>query len=219
MSLTPTPITEDLHNYLLDNFSAEDDFLKNLRKKAVDNLMPEITISPVQGHFIQFLLKSINAKNVLEIGTLGAYSAIIMARALPDDGKVLTIESEYKHAVFAQKQIDKAGLAHKIEIQNSNAKQFLAEYRPDRDFDFVFADADKDAYVKYLDITTPWIRKGGIFAADNAFAFGYVTSSAPERNPQDVKSITSFNQYFKSKEEYFVTLLSVGDGMIMGYKK
>ncbi|MFP4370584.1 MAG: O-methyltransferase [Candidatus Kapaibacterium sp.] len=219
MSFKPTPVSEELFEYLLKNFSAEDDFLTQLRKDAKASGMPEITISPVQGAFMQFMLKMLGAGYVLEIGTLGGYSAIIMARAMNDSGHLITVELNPVHAEFAKEKIKEAGLDHIIEVVNKSGLDFVNSYKPDKPLDFVFVDADKPSYYTYLQQLTPYIRQGGIFAADNAFAFGFLLDAAPERNPDDVKSIISFNTKFREDERYFTHLLSVGDGLILGLKK
>ncbi len=218
MSLKPTPVNDELFEYLKNNFSSEDLFLQNLLVEAKENEIPNISISPEQGLFMQFIIKTINAKNVLEVGTLAGYSAITMARAMPQNSKLLTIETEYKHAIFAERKIQEAGLSHIISIQNSDAIEFLKVYQDDEPLDFIFVDADKPNYAKYLDILTPKLRIGGIFAADNAFAFGFVTASKPEKRTTDVKSITGFNNYFRNHEQYSVCMVPVGDGLIMGVK-
>lgn len=218
MSQKPTPVDDRLFEYLKSNFSSEDDFLKQLVIEARNEGIPDISISQEQGLFMQFMLRTINAVNILELGTLAGYSAITMARVLPVGAKILTIENEYNHALFAARKINEAGLDDVIEVQNSDALEFLKIYKPEKPFDFIFVDADKPNYARYLDILTPFLRVGGIFAADNAFAFGFVASSKPERNPEDVKSITGFNNYFRNHEQYSVCMVPVGDGIIMGVK-
>jgi predicted O-methyltransferase YrrM len=216
MTMRATGLRDDLFDYLVENFSGEDEFLKNLLIEAKDFGIPQISISAEQVKFIQFILKAINARNVLEIGTLAGYSAIAIARALPDDGKITTIELEQKHFEFASKKIQEAGLSHKITIINENALTFLEHYSPDEKLDFVFLDADKNNYYKYVKILDKYVKNGGIISADNAFAFGFVTQSAPERNPDDIKSIKSFNEYMKNN--YFTTIAPVGDGLLLSLK-
>ncbi|MFA5512616.1 MAG: O-methyltransferase [Candidatus Kapaibacterium sp.] len=218
MSQKPTPVDEHLFEYLRNNFSSEDEFLRNLLVEAKNEDIPNISISPEQGLFLQFMLKAINAVNVLELGTLAGYSAITMARMLPEDGSLITIDNEFKHAVFAERKVRESGLENIVHVQNSDALEFLKVYKPEKPFDFIFVDADKPNYVRYLELLTPMLRTGGIFAADNAFAFGFVASSKPERNPEDVKSITGFNKYFRNHKQYSVCMVPVGDGMIMGVK-
>lgn len=216
MTMRATGLRDDLFDYLVENFSGEDEFLKNLLNEAKDFGIPQISISAEQVKFIQFILKAINARNVLEIGTLAGYSAIAMARALPDDGNLITIELEEKHFNFASKKIQEAGLSNKIKIVNDKALNFLQNYSPQEKLDFVFLDADKNNYFKYVKILDKFVRKGGIISADNAFAFGFVTQSAPERNPTDVKSIKSFNEFMKNN--YFTTIAPVGDGLLLALK-
>lgn len=218
MSVRATGIREDLYDYLLDNFSGEDDFLKKLKEETAVLNFPQISISPEQVKFLQFIIKSIKAKNLLEIGTLGGYSAIAMARAIPEDGKLLTIELEPKHAEYASNKIESAGLSHKIKVVCQDGLKFLRTYKPQEQLDFIFLDADKNHYYKYVNMLEPYLKVGGIIAADNAFAFGFVVQSAPERNPEDVKSIKSFNNYMNNHPNFFTTLAPVGDGMLMSLK-
>ncbi|MGE5480142.1 MAG: O-methyltransferase [Chloroflexota bacterium] len=219
MSYSITPVQGALAEYVLENFSCEDALLKELTARSLEAKMPQINISPEQGLFLQFYLKSINAKRVVEIGTLGGYSAIIMARALPEDGKLTTVEMEPRHADFAREMVELAGLGDRIDVVTQDGRQFVENYSGgENSLDFVFVDADKPSYAKYLDKLTPAIRKGGAFAADNAFAFGFVADSAPERDPREIKSIKSFNAYFKSRKEFFTSIVGVGDGIIIGLK-
>jgi predicted O-methyltransferase YrrM len=150
MSSRPTLVTEEIFDYLLHNFSAEDEFLAKLKVDASLEKIPEICISAEQGRFLEFYLKSINAKYVLEIGSLAGYSAITMARALPEGGKVIALEIFKKNADFIRNKVKEAGLEDKIEVINEDAAKFLKNYKPDFEFDFVFIDADKKNYSNYI---------------------------------------------------------------------
>lgn len=218
MSSRPTEITQDIYNYLVENFSAEDEFLLNLKKEATEAGIPEICISPEQGNFLQFYLKSINAKNVLEIGSLAGYSAIVMARALPEDGKLIAVELNPKNAEFIEKQVEKAGLSHIIEVVNQDAQKFVKEFKPDYELDFVFIDADKRAYHKYFEHTAPLLRKGGVICADNALAFGMIAQNDPESEPKNVNALKRYNKMVRENKDFFSTLVTMGDGMAMSVK-
>lgn len=218
MSSSPTQVTEEIYQYLRKNFSSEDDFLRQLKQEAKEAGIPEICISEEQGKFLQFFLKSINAKYVLEIGSLAGYSAITMARALPEDGKLIAVEIFDKNARFIEKMAEKAGLADKIEVINADAKDFLADWKPEFELDFVFVDADKKGYKTYFELTTPHIRKGGVFAADNALGFGHIAEPNPKSEPGNVKAIQEMNQILKNSPLYDSCLVTVGDGMAMGIK-
>lgn len=219
MSAYPTIISQDIFDYLLKNFSSEDDFLRNLKQDAIAEKIPEICISAEQGKFLQFFLKSINAKYVLEIGSLFGYSAITMARALPEDGKLIALEVSEKHANFIRQAVKKAGLEHKIQVECADALSFLQTYKPEFNFDFVFIDADKKNYSNYLDLTYPMLRKGGIVAGDNALGFGKIADENPKNEPGNVKAIQAFNQKMKEHNNLFTCLVTMGDGMCMGIKE
>ena len=218
MSSSPTQVTEEIYQYLCENFSSEDDFLRQLKQEAKEAGIPEICISEEQGKFLQVFLKSINAKYILEIGSLAGYSAITMARALPEGGKLVAVEINEKNARFIESMAEKAGLADKIEVVHSDARDFLAGWKPDYELDFVFVDADKKGYKTYFELTTPLIRKGGIFAADNALGFGHIAEPNPKSEPGNVKAIQELNQLLKNSPQYESCLVTVGDGMAMGIK-
>ena len=110
-----TPISDETFEYMVDLFPVEDDLLRSLRAEAIAAEIPEIQISPEQGAFMQVLLRGMGARRVIEVGALAGYSSIIMARALPEDGRVTTIERDPLRAEFAREQARKAGLADKIE--------------------------------------------------------------------------------------------------------
>lgn len=218
MSVRPTKIDAELAEYLRENFSAEDDFLSELCEEAAAFGMPEIQISSDQGKFLQFLMKAIRAESCLEIGSLGGYSAIMLARALPPGGKLTAVEINPEYADFIRKKVDQANLSNKIEVVAQDGRKYLKELSDSNTFDFVFVDADKRSYLKYLDLCAPRMRKGGILAFDNALAYGYVTKAKPERDPEEVKSIKKFNKIFVDREDFFVALATVGDGVIAGVK-
>lgn len=219
MSAQPTQITPEIFSYLQKNFSSEDEFLKQLKKEAAEENIPEICISEEQGKFLQVFLKAINAKYILEIGSLAGYSAITMARALPEDGKLIALEIFDKNAKFIERKVKEAGLESKVEVVNADAKKFLKDWKPDFELDFVFVDADKKAYSRYLEMTTPLIRSGGIFAADNALGFGHIAEENPKSEPGNVQAIQQFNQNFINNENYDTCMVTVGDGIAMGIKK
>ncbi len=218
MSLKSTALREDLFEYLLENFSGENSILSQIKQEAINSGIPQISISPEQLKFIQFLIKSINAKTILEIGTLYGYSAIGMAMAIPDDGKVISIELEPERVELARRNINKAGFTSKIEVIEGRAIDLLPKIISNLTLDFVFLDADKNNYYKYVKMLDEKLRVGGMIAADNAFAFGYITSTAPERSPEDIKSIRLFNQFMNSWDKYFTTISPVGDGLLISLK-
>lgn len=218
MSQMPTIITPAIHKYLNERFSCEDEFLHKLRDDAEKAGIPPIHINQEQGRFLQFFLKSINAKYVLEVGSLAGYSAIVMARALPKDGKLICLEINPRNAEFVKVKAEDAGLDGVIEVISADAQKFLREYKPDFNLDFAFIDADKGGYIKYMNYLVPLLRQGGVICADNALAFGKIITDDSEEERKHVHAIRRFNDEFYQREDLFTTLVTMGDGMAMGYK-
>lgn len=210
-----TPLNDRLVNYMATLFPAEDSVLEQLKKEAMEAGLPEIQISPEQGAFISVLLKGIGARKVIEVGTLGGYSAIIMARALPDDGSVVTLEVDPFHAEFARRQIRNAGLEEKITVYTGPGidllERTLSESGP---YDFAFIDADKESYVRYVDLLYPLMRRGGMIAGDNALAGGEVINT--QTDSEHVKGIQAFNRHMAEHPGIDAAIVPVGDGMCIG---
>ena len=218
MSTYPTPLTKELYGYLLDFTIDSDDLLELITKDAVEKGFPAIYISSEQAAFLLFLIKLLDAKLVVEIGTLFGYSAISMAKALPDGGRLISVEKDPKAASLAAANALKTGLHCKIDVVNMDGSEYLRGFKPDKPIDLVFLDADKQHYSEYLSLAAPLIRRGGVIAADNAFAFGEIVSANPTHSPETIKAIHEFNIKLKSDSRFYTCLLPVGDGLIMGVK-
>lgn len=156
-------------HYLVETFAAEDDALLAARADMKREGLPDISVSASEGKLLHLLARMIGAKRVLEIGTLGGYSTIWLARALPADGKVVTLELDAHHADVARRNLERAGQAAKVEVRVGPALESLAkmETKGEAPFDLVFIDAEKDGYVGYLAAAEPLLRTGGLLLADN----------------------------------------------------
>ncbi|MCL2040257.1 MAG: O-methyltransferase [Bacteroidetes bacterium] len=213
-----TNLTPELFNYIENNFNAENDFLRTLVNNCYSEAgIPQINITGYQANFLQFIIKLIDAKNILEIGTLAGYSAISMALSGNNIKKIITIEKNTKHYNYAKQKVNEANLTDIIELVNADAKQFLKNYNKDL-FDLVFVDADKPNYNNYLELVTPLLRHRGVCVFDNAFAFGFLLDSAPEKNEDSVKSILRFHKKLLARKDYFTTIVPIGDGMLLSVK-
>src|SRR6185369_16730003 len=159
--------------YITALFSAEDEILASLREEADRTGLPPIAISADEGRLLQVLLTAIGARRVLEVGTLGGYSAICMARALPPDGRLTTIEIEPAHAEFAKRYIARAGQGDRVEVRLGRALDVLPALDGER-FDAIFLDADKEPLPTYFDWGLRLVRPGGLIIADNALWGGRV---------------------------------------------
>lgn len=212
-----TQVTEEVYQYIKENFSGEDKFLETLRSEAIAAGIPEICISPEQCKFLQVFIKSSRVKKIVEVGTLAGYSSIVMARALPEDGKIFTIEIDPLRAEFAQEQIRKAGLENKVEVLVGSGVDILERRLQNEKFDFAFIDADKFSYVKYMQLILPLMNQGGVIAGDNSLAWGLVQNKNTDN--KEVQAIQEFNAAMINNPALECCIVPVGDGMCMGYVK
>jgi caffeoyl-CoA O-methyltransferase len=142
--------------------------------------MPEIQLGPAEGRLLELLLRLSNARKVVEIGTLAGYSALWMARALPADGHLWTIESDPKHAGVAAEVVAEAGVGHRVTIIRDDAVDVLPKLRDSGPFCAVFLDADKAKYDVYGRWATANLRPGGLLIGDNAYLFGRLLEESEE---------------------------------------
>ncbi len=149
-----------------------DEVLSENRKQG----LPSIDVSPAQGKLLNLLARMSDAKKILEIGTLGGYSTIWLARAVPTDGKVVTLEREPHHASVAQGNIERAGLAERVDLRVGPALDSLAALEAERagPFDFIFIDADKPNNSNYLSWAMKLARPGTVIICDNVIREGTV---------------------------------------------
>ncbi|MCU0425385.1 MAG: O-methyltransferase [Candidatus Kapabacteria bacterium] len=209
------PLTEALHSYICETFPAEDEFLCRLKTEADEAGLPPIHIAPEQIAFLQVLMRSVGARRVLEIGTLAGYSAIAIARALPNDGRLLTLERNPLHAEFALRKIREAALEHVIEVRTGSAKELLGEIR-EEPFDAVFIDADKAGYGTYLQKALPLLRLGGLVIGDNTLAWGNIADATTE--DKTVQALRRFNTAMSAHPQLQSCLVPIAEGMTIGVK-
>jgi caffeoyl-CoA O-methyltransferase len=156
--------------YIDQSFASEDRSLRDAQRRAERAQLPPISISASEGRLLRVLAHAAHAKRILEVGTLGGYSAIWLARALPKGGRLVTLELWPDHADVARENIKHAGLASRVEIRVGHALPLMKKMIADREplFDLVFIDADKDEYPGYLRLAYKLTRQGGLILADNA---------------------------------------------------
>jgi predicted O-methyltransferase YrrM len=193
--------------YISATFSDSDDALDAALKATVDAGMPEIQIAPNQGRFLQLLAQMAGARTILEIGTLAGYSTIWLARAVPEDGRVVTLELEQKHAEVAGANIARAGLGSRVEVRVGPAldslRGLVAGNHPP--FDFVFIDADKVSYPSYLEWSLRLSKPGTVIVADNIVRDGAVADA----NSTDaaVIAVRRYNEMLASDPRLTATVL------------
>jgi predicted O-methyltransferase YrrM len=169
-------------HYIDELFAPEDEALLEAVAEAARAGLPPIQVSPNQGKLLYLFAKLIGAQRILEIGTLAGYSAIWLARALPQDGRLITLEADNRCADVAAGSIQRAGLTGKVEIIRGDARETLAAVieKTDRPFDLVFLDADKVAYPFYYDLFMRRVRSGSLILADNVVRAGTVLAPRPD---------------------------------------
>lgn len=202
-------------NYLLSKLHPGDESLIAAVHASDEAGLPAIQVSPMQGKFLYILAKVHNARRILEIGTLGGYSTIWMARALPDDGRLITMEINAKHAEVAKSNVERAGVSHKVEILVGNALELLPELekRNDAPFDLAFIDADKVSIPTYFESALRMSRPGSLILVDNVVRDGAVI----EENSEDtsVQGVRALNEMIAASSRVTATVLqTVG---IKGY--
>ena len=169
----------EMDNYICGKLLPEDSALGNALEANAAGGLPPYDVSPAQGKLLNILVRMHGAKRVLEIGTLGGYSTIWMARALPADGKLVSLEYVSRHAEVARNNIEKAGLLDKVEIRVGEAAKTLADLQSEGQapFDFIFIDADKQNNPLYLDWSLRLARKGTVIVCDNVVRDGDVVDA------------------------------------------
>ncbi|MEI9943866.1 MAG: O-methyltransferase [Chitinophagaceae bacterium] len=211
-------------NYISDLFEGDDKDLIAAEKLIEEKNIPQISISPNQGKFLQLMAKLCNAKKILEIGTLGGYSTIWMARALPAGGKLITLELDPVHAAVAQENIDRAGLKNVVDIRIGKAIDILPKLKEENagPFDMIFIDADKPPYTEYFEWALKLSKPGTLIIADNVIREGKILSKiSPDEMVEGVKR---FNAALAANKAVDATIIqTVGtkehDGMALAVVK
>ena len=180
--LEDNPLWTQVDEYLADALIPADPALDAARAANAAAELPPIDVSPLQGKFLHLLTQLRGATRILEIGTLGGYSTIWLARALPPHGKLITLEYEPRHAEVAAENIARAGLASKVEIRVGAAADSLAALHAESvaPFDLIFIDADKPNNSVYLDWALKLARQGTLIVTDNVIRDGEVANPASD---------------------------------------
>lgn len=213
----PSELDHDaLDRYVQRLYATEDDQLRNVRARADELDMPRIQLPPATARALQVLVRAVGARRVLEVGTLAGYSAIWIARALPADGKLITVEINPEHASVARRSVEEAGLGERVDVRIGDAAEVLARLGPDGSFDVVFLDADKERYTTYMEEAARLLRSRGLLLADNAFWAGRVLDPG-----SDVLAgaLDRFNDLLSSDCRFDATILPVGDGLMVAVRR
>ena len=175
-------LLEEIDGYIGGLFNPSDEVLQAALRDSRRGGLPEINVSPNQGRLLQLLVEITGARRILEIGTLGGYSAIHLARGLPEDGELISLELDEHHAGVARNNIERAGLSEVVEVRVGDAHRLLAGLIENGEgpFDLVFIDADKEGYPDYLEATLRLVRPGSLLLGDNTIRGGTVLDPQEE---------------------------------------
>jgi caffeoyl-CoA O-methyltransferase len=180
--------------------------------------MPAIQVSPTDGRILEVLLRMVGARKVVELGTLAGYSAQWIARALPDDGHLWTVEASAKHAEVSRAVLERAGLAKKVTVLEGTGQALLPKLASEGPFDAVFVDADKEGYPYYAEWAAENLRSGGIVIGDNTYLFARLVGVEPE-NPGQASSMEAMRRFHETVNRLFTSVtLPTPDGLTVGVK-
>ncbi|MEH6807852.1 MAG: O-methyltransferase [Hyphomonas oceanitis] len=213
-------IFETVDAYIDGLFASEDMILETIRDRARAAGLPEIEVSAGQGKFLYLMGKLTGAARMLEVGTLGGYSTVWMARALPEGGHMTTLELDPAHAVFARETFRLAGLEEVCHVIEGPALESLRALQGP--FDLVFLDANKDQYPDYLEEAARLLVPGGLLLADNVIRKGAVID--PPEGDVMARGAGAFNRRLSSHAQFeSIVLQQVGrkghDGLAMARKR
>ncbi len=213
-------LPDELYDYVLDVSLREPPLLKRLREETAPLKMARMQIGPDQGQFMSLLVELMGARNALEVGTFTGYSALAVALALPDDGRLVTCDVSREWTAIARRYWEEAGVSHKIDLRLAPAMKtlegLLAEGRAGT-FDFTFIDADKESYDAYYERALELTRTGGLITLDNTLWEGRVAD--PAATDADTDAIRAINTKLAGDERVTLSLLPVGDGLTLARKR
>ncbi|MGH3105740.1 MAG: O-methyltransferase [Rubrobacteraceae bacterium] len=196
-----------IDDYIEEEFAPQDEALDAALRESRRAGLPQIQVSPNEAKLLQLLAEMVGARRILEVGTLGGYSAIHFGRALPEDGTLISLEIDERHAEVARKNVERAGLSSKIEIRVGDARELLARVTENAEgpFDVVFIDADKEGYPEYLELALKLTRPGSLILGDNTIRGGSIL------DPRDdsARATSEFNERIAGDPRLSAILLPI----------
>ena len=205
-----------VNDYISELFARQDQALIQAREDSPRRGLPAISIQPEEGRFLQLLVRLCGTKLALEIGTLGGYSGIWIARGLVEGGKLITLERETLHAEVAREHFALAGVMDQVDLRIGDAQAWLPRLKAEGPFDFVFIDADKPGYPAYFAWALENTRLGGVIAAHNALRGGKVAEAG--EHDENTRIIRSLNLQAADDPRLISTIHPGGDGMLVAVK-
>jgi caffeoyl-CoA O-methyltransferase len=206
-------LDSDLHAYLLAHGTPPDAILRELAEETVARLGPlaGMQIAPEQGAFMTLLARVMGARRAIEVGTFTGYSALCIARGLPDDGRLICCDVSEEWTAIGRPYWEKAGVSQRIDLRIGPAAETLRALPEERVFDLAFVDADKPSYALYYEELLRRVRPGGLILVDNVLWGGAVLD--PERDDANTLAIRAFNEQVASDGRVDALMLPISDGL------
>lgn len=210
-------IAQELLTYCEQHSSPEDELLQHIsRETHAKVMMPRMLSGHLQGKTLELLVKLLNPKTILEIGTYTGYSGICMARGLGVKGKLITLDINDELEPMVRGFIEISGLSDKIDYRLGNAMDIIPQLSGN--FDFVFIDADKTNYINYYNLIVDRVNPGGIILADNVLWSGKVVAETGKKIDNDTKAILDYNKLVHEDPRVENLLLPIRDGLMLARK-
>jgi caffeoyl-CoA O-methyltransferase len=220
MSRQTLTLSDALYDYLLSVSLREPPLLSRLREETAALPHAVMQISPEQGQFMALLAELVGARRVLEVGTFTGYSALVVALALPADGRIITCDVDEEMTAIARRYWAEGGVAEKIDLRLGPAVDTLDALLSDGGadtFDFAFVDADKENYDAYYERALALLRQGGLMVIDNVLWSGAVAD--PNQKDADTNAIRALNAKLHGDQRVSLSLLPVSDGITLARKR
>ncbi len=206
-------LSEELHGYLIDHGTPPDAILRELTEETVARVggMSIMQVAPEQGAFMTLLTRLIGAKRAIEVGTFTGYSALCIARGLPEDGELICCDVSEEWTRIGQPFWEKAGVADRIDLRIGPALETLRSLPEERSFDMAFIDADKPSYSDYYEELLTRIRPGGVILVDNVLWSGSVAD--PSNQEDSTNAIRAFNDLVAGDDRVETVMIPLSDGL------
>ena len=220
MTIRRTQPLSDALSYIQDVFTHEMPQLSSIRGTLTEQ-EEVMQISPVEGRLLQVIMALGQVRTVVEVGVLAGYSAIHMAQALPEGGKIYAIDRMGTYIARARQNAEACGVSDRIEFYEGEAIDVLPSLTQKGPFDMVFIDADKGNYLRYLDWAEQNIRSGGIIVGDNSLLFGhvYLPECPPDIPESTYRVMRAFNERLADPERYVSIIIPTLEGMTVAVRR
>ncbi len=211
---------DQLLEYLRQNSVREPDVLQELREETQKLSNSGMQISPEQGQLMAMLVKLVNARKIVEIGTFTGYSSTVMALAMPEDSQLIAFDISEEYTRTARRFWKKAGVDQRVKLVLGNAKESLKDFLQtgeQESVDLAFIDADKSSYAEYYECCLKLIRPGGLILVDNVLWSGQVADAS--NHDKDTEALRIFNAALSSDQRVDLCMVPIGDGLTIARKR